>query len=94
MGAGTGLTILGAALGSAKLAEKLLGPTADYLGQGLKHWTEKRVTNIQNIFRIAANRLGEDLDKEDAVPPRVLKGILDEGSFCDDPLTFQMITLN
>lgn len=86
MEAGTGLTVLGAALGSAKLVEKLLGPTADYVGQGLRDWTEKRVANIHNIFHIAADRLGEDLDKEGGVPPRILKGILDEGSFCDDPL--------
>lgn len=43
---GTGLTILGTAVGSAKLVEKLLGPTADYLGEGLRQWTEKRVENV------------------------------------------------
>ena len=31
MDPGTGLTILGSAIGGAKLVEKLLGPTADYI---------------------------------------------------------------
>lgn len=85
MDAGTGLTVLGSAIGSAKLLEKMLGPTADYIGEGVKSWTEKRVANVQRIFNIAARRLGTKIESDGAVPPRVLKGILDEGSFCDDP---------
>jgi hypothetical protein len=87
MDTSTALTVLGAAIGSAKVVEKILGPTAEYIGEGIKSWTEKRVANVQNIFRIAADRLGDDINKSGSVPPRVLKGILDEGSFCDDPLT-------
>lgn len=82
----SGLIVLGTAIGSAKLVEKLLGPTADYVGGGLKNWTEKRVHNVQRIFRKAADRLGPKLDEPGGVPPRVLKGILDDGSFCDDEL--------
>src|ERR1043165_273309 len=84
---GTGLTILGTAIGSAKLVEKLLGPTADYIGSGLKNWTEKRVNNVSRIFNNAAKKLGDEIEKEGSVPPKVLKGILDNGSFCDDELT-------
>jgi hypothetical protein len=54
----TGLSILGAALGSAKLLEKMLGPTADYLGAGLKEWTEKGFKNLSKIFEKASMRLG------------------------------------
>lgn len=86
MDAGTGLTILGSAIGSAKLVEKLLGPTADYIGEGVKHWTEKRVNNVSRIFSIAAKKLGDKINEEGSVPPKVLKGILDEASFCDDEL--------
>jgi hypothetical protein len=46
----TGLTILGTAVGSAKVIEKMLGPTADYLGTGLKDWTEKAGRNVGRIF--------------------------------------------
>ena len=83
----TGLTILGSAVGGAKLVEKLLGPTADYVGTGLKNWAEKRVTNASRIFEKAAEKLGSRIDEPGAVPPRVLKEILDEGLYCDDELT-------
>jgi len=36
MEVGTGLALLG----SAHLVVKLLGPTADYIGSGIKTWTE------------------------------------------------------
>lgn len=85
MDLGTGLAVFG----SAKLVEKLLGPTADYVGEGLKDFTEKRVNNIKKIFGIAQEQLGERIKEEGQVPPRVLKGVLDEGSFVEDELTAQ-----
>lgn len=83
----TGLTILGTAIGSAKVVEKLLGPTAEYIGGGMKNWTEKRVNNVARIFEHARERLGKNLNCPGTVPPRVLKEILFEGSFCDDELS-------
>lgn len=87
MDPGTGLTILGSAIGGAKLVEKLLGPTADYVGVGLRNWTEKRIANASKIFEKAAEKLGDKIEQAGSVPPRVLKEILDEGSYCDDELT-------
>jgi hypothetical protein len=87
MDTATGLTILGGAVGSAKIVEKLLGPTADYIGLGVKTWTEKRVENVGRIFRIAAEKLGSSIEEKGGIPPKVLKGILEEGSFCDDELS-------
>jgi hypothetical protein len=72
--------------GSAQLAVRVLGPTADYLGEGIKTWTQDRVRNVRNIFENAAEKLGSELDEEGAVPPRVLAGILTDGSYCDDPV--------
>lgn len=86
MDTNTGLAILGTAIGSAKLIEKILGPTADYIGCGVKNWTERRVNNVSRIFEHAAKKLGAKLEDKGAVPPRVLKGILDEGSFFNDEL--------
>src|SRR6266496_693093 len=83
----SGIAILGTAIGSAKIVEKLLGPTADYLGTGLRSWTEKRVENTRRIFTHAAKLLGDRLESPGSVPPKVLKGILDDGSFCDDELS-------
>ena len=80
MDTGTGLALLG----SAEVIKKILGPTAEYIGEGLKDFTEKRGNNLKNIFKNAEKKLGHRIELEGAVPPRVLRGILDEGSFCDD----------
>ena len=82
MDVGTGLALLG----SAKLVEKLLGPTAGYIGEGIRTWTQKRVQNVNRIFGIAIKRTGSKIDQDGKVPPKILKGILDDGSFCDDSL--------
>lgn len=87
MDPGTGLTVLGSAIGGAKVVEKLLGPTADYLGIGLRDWAEKRIQNAGRIFEKAAEKLGDKIDEPGTVPPRVLKEVLNEGSYCDDELT-------
>lgn len=87
MDIGTGLTVLGSAIGGAKLVEKILGPTADYVGVGLKNWAENRVRNTARIFQKAAEKLGAKINDPGAVPPKVLKEILEEGSYCDDELT-------
>jgi len=79
MDTNTGLAILGTAIGSAKVVEKMLGPTADYLGGGLKNWTEKRVENVSRIFDHARTRLGSKIDCEGSVPPKVLKSICYQG---------------
>lgn len=84
MDAGTGLTVLGSAIGAAKLVEKVLGPTAEYVGDGLRSWAEKRVQNTARIFEKAADKLGSSIENPGTVPPKVLKEILDEGSYCDD----------
>ena len=36
---GTGLSILGAALGGKDTIQKILGPTAEYVGEQIKEWT-------------------------------------------------------
>jgi hypothetical protein len=83
MDMGTGLALLG----TAKLVEKLLGPTAEYIGGGINTWAKKRVTNVRLIVNKAILKLGPKIDMPGTVPPKVLRGILDEGSFVDDELT-------
>ncbi len=82
----TGLTILGSAIGGAKVVEKILGPTADYIGGQLKEWTEKKVKNTANIFKNAKKKLGDKINQDGKVPPKVLKGILEEGAWCEEEL--------
>jgi len=85
----TGLTILGGAIGSAKIIEKLLGPTADYLGGEIRNYTEKGLNNLGRVFSHAASTLGEKIEAPGQVPPKVLKGILEEGYFSEDQLSAQ-----
>jgi hypothetical protein len=71
--------------------QKLLGPTAEYMGAGLREFTEKRAQNIQHIFSNAASKLGHKLETPGEVPPKVLKAILDDGSFTNDPLAVEYL---
>ena len=70
----------------ADLARRVLGPTASYLGDEAKTWAKARVTNIRNIFESAVKKLRADGRAEGSVPPRILKSIIDDGSFCDDAI--------
>jgi hypothetical protein len=81
----TGLTVLAAAIGSKDLIVKVLGPTADYLGAGLKDWTKHRIDNVGRIFTAAARRLGAT-SASAGVSPRVLAAVLADGSYSSDPL--------
>jgi hypothetical protein len=83
---GTGLVVLGTALGSKDLVVKILGPTADYLGGGMRDWTERGVKNLGRVFENAKKKLGDKIESPGAVPPKVLKGILESAPFCDDEL--------
>lgn len=83
---GTGLVVLGSAVGSKEMVTKILGPTADYVGESLRDFAKKRVENVANIFK-AANRHIKEAEARGAVPPRVLKEIIHEGSYVDDRLT-------
>lgn len=78
-----GIGALAAYLGKDGL-EKLLGPTAEYLGSGLKDFTEKRFQTVGKIFSKASSRLGEKIEQEGAIPPKLLKQVIDDGSFADD----------
>lgn len=86
MDTNSGLVVLGAAIGSKDLIVKILGPTAEYLGDGLKSWTETRLTNVAKIMNRAHRVSGDKINEKGTVPPRVLKEILDQGSFCEDEL--------
>ena len=85
----TGLTILGGAVGSAKVIEKLLGPTADYLGGEIRNYTEKGLSNLGRVFSHATITLGKKIEDPGQVPPKVLKGTLEEGYFSEDQLSAQ-----
>lgn len=51
---GAGLAILG----TKEIIQKILGPTADYIGQELRNYTEKGARNLKSIFTKAEEKLG------------------------------------
>lgn len=84
---GTALTVLGAAIGTKDLIVKVLGPTADYLGEGLKGWAQRRTENLGRTFAAAARKLPAHLPEGTGVSPRVLSVILNAASFVEDQVT-------
>ena len=85
----TGVGIAGALISLKVVAERVLGPSADYLGEELRQYTQKRVENVHRIFRKAEERLGDRIDEGGRVPPKVIKEILDDGSFAEDELAVE-----
>lgn len=83
MDLGTGLAIFGA----KDLFIKILGPTADYLGSGLKEFTQARINNLNKITEKAAKHLGNEINQPGSVPPRVFKEIIENGSLNSDELS-------
>jgi len=84
IGLGTALTLT--ICSTNPLIIKVLGPTADYIGEGVKAFTEKRVQNLKRILNRASEKLDKQKISTGAVPPRVLKHILDDGSYVDNDL--------
>jgi len=80
---GNGLVLFGI----AQIVKRVLGPTLDYFGEETKELAKKQVENLKRIFINADKKLGNKTNQPGRVPPRILKRILDEGSFCEDELT-------
>jgi hypothetical protein len=81
---------LGAYVGKDVL-NKLLGPTAEYLGSGIRDLTEKRFQTAGRIFSKASSRLGEKIEQDGAIPPKLLKQVIDNGSFADDDVEVEYL---
>ena len=48
-----------------------------------------RIENLKRIFDKAKEKLGDKINEQGAVSPRVLKGIINEGSWSDDFLSVE-----
>jgi hypothetical protein len=66
------------------LMSRVLGPSADELGEVAKLWTAYKLRNVRRM--IAAAERKSDSNLNDAVHPRVAHQVLDSGSYCDDEL--------
>jgi len=71
-------------------AGKVLGPTFELYGQELRKLNEdllnRRRENVARIFTKAQEKLGDRINQEGSVHPKVLKEILDDGSYAEDEL--------
>jgi len=82
-------TLVGAglvALASKDMLNRLLGPTADYIGEKLEGLVKKCDINLGRIFTHAVKKLGPKIDEPGVVNPRVLKQVWSEGAFVEDEL--------
>lgn len=83
-----GIGVIAAYVGKDAIV-RILGPTADYLGGELKEFTQIRMENIGRIFSNAEKKLGDKLNSQGQVPPKVFKTIINEGSYSDDAVAVE-----
>lgn len=81
---GTGIAL---AFGGKELIGKVLGPTAEYIGERTLGLVKRADQNVVEILKVAARRLGSRLDEPGSVPPKVVRALLSEGAFCEDRLS-------
>ena len=79
----------GAVVVSQDLLRRLLGPTFDYLGDSLKEYAERRGETAGRIILNGVKKLGDRLDTPGQVSPRVLRTVLDEGSYSDTDIAVE-----
>jgi hypothetical protein len=85
----------GAAAAAAKVAhvgpllERVLGPTADYLGGELQSWVERRLTNVERIAEVAERRLGDRINEQSSIHPRLIREILEDASYFEDEVAVE-----
>jgi len=84
---GTAAIVASSLLLAKEPLNKLLGPTLDYFGKEIESFAKKRSENIRRILQKAIKNLGSKIDEPGQVHPKILKGIVLDGSFCDDELT-------
>ncbi len=69
---------------------RVLGPSADSVGNALQRWTDARIENATRVLENAAGKIA-DLDDGGRIPSRVAYHVLDEGSFCDDDVMVEYL---
>ncbi|HEY4311912.1 MAG TPA: hypothetical protein VGN12_20865 [Pirellulales bacterium] len=74
-------------IASKDIITKLLGPSADYIGEGARSLVEKSSRNLRRIFDVACGKLGNKIDSQGGVNARVLKGVWEEGRYIEDAIS-------
>ena len=79
---GVGMSVLG----SRDLLNKLLGPTAEYLGNDLLSLVKRCKENVDSVFRLAIRKTGNRISEPAKANPRVLQQVIAAASFSEDPI--------
>lgn len=70
-----------------EVLKKILGSTVDYISDRV--FTGKRKSTLANILANAEKKLGSRIDEPGRVPPKVLKEIIDEGTYTDNSVAVE-----
>lgn len=79
-----GLAALGVSSVTKDAIQKILAPTAEYIGAGVLSGAKAGI-NLARVLINATRKHGLPLEGE-SIPPRVMKSVLDEAPFCEDEL--------
>jgi|SRR6185369_5157802 len=76
-----------AAVATRPLAERLLGPSFEYVGRALEGLLERYGNkNVETIFRKAVELLGNKTEDPGGVDPRIIRSVIEDGCFASDSL--------
>jgi hypothetical protein len=75
----------------AFLVWKVLGPPAEAMGGALSELMDYAAANVGSVFRNAAHKLGDSIERPGAVPPRALGKILDEAAYSDEQIVVEYL---
>lgn len=77
-------TIIGGAIASKEIVEKVLGPTAEYFGGEIKNLVHRCNVNLSDVFNASIRKGAAEGDG--GVDARTAKAIIDDAAYCDDML--------
>jgi hypothetical protein len=66
------------------LVKRLLGPLADEWGNQLADWAKFRRENVQQVLDAAERKLGDRVEEDAEVSPRIVSRVFEEGSYSND----------
>lgn len=65
---------------------RLLGPTADLYGEEFRHIAAAGNRNLKRIFERAIDKVGEDLENDGQISPRLLHHLVEGAPYCEDEI--------
>ncbi|MBP1927709.1 hypothetical protein J2741_000256 [Methanolinea mesophila] len=66
--------------------KRILGPTSDYLGEKLRDLIALRQKNLEEIVIKTGEVLGDGVEEEGIINPRIVERLINSGSYIEDDL--------